>query len=153
MKNGRPEKGRPLVFVEGELNMPAKNAAQPGHSFIGLDRGGEGEIDPHGIGSSAVGMEPAAGYKRHLFSYRLREQCVGIDLGGQGDPEEKAALWPSPLYPSGHVFFEGVKHDIPAFVIDTADGKDVLINKSMLTDFVCHHLVEGGGMEIHALLG
>src|SRR5437868_14634263 len=58
----------------------------------------------------------------------------------------------SPLHFRRKEFLQGLQHHVAAFAIHAADRLYVLIEEAVAGDLICHHLVEGGRMQVCSLL-
>ena len=108
----------------------------------------------------AAGALPAApreeGRPRHegdlLLLERLLEELGGVEALRERDPEEEAALRLRPAHPLREVPLERGQHRVPPLAVDLADRLHVAVEEPVLRHLVRHHLAEGAGVEVGALL-
>ena len=75
-----------------ELDLLGDHLADPADALADLVLVAAGEVEPHRVAAAAVDVGGLAGDEGDVLAQRLGQQVAGVDVVGQGRPDEEAAL-------------------------------------------------------------
>ena len=106
------------------------------------------EVEPHRAVPAAVEERGGAGHERHVVAQRAGQQVGGVDVVGQGGPDEQPRLRGGPLRLAREVVGERVEHRVAAGAVDLGERVHVVAPVAALEVGLHHQLRERGGAEV-----
>ena len=146
---------RPCSPCQGvvQLDLLGDHLADPADALADLVLADAGEVEPHRAAAAAlVDVGGLAGDEGDVLAQRLGQQVAGVDVLGQGRPDEEAAFGLGPGRLRREVLAQRLDHRVAAAAVDLDQAVDVLAPAPFGEVLADEVLGQGRGAEVGGLL-